>query len=73
MGMGEGKEVEYLAEGLEEVDLGEKVRDVFEERDGKRRWALPRAPQEHRKGVNPGRWPWKLEEENQEGRRLWGD
>ena len=64
--MGEGKDVEFLAEGLEEVALKEKVRELFEERDGRVRWVLPRAPREHRKAVNPGRWPWKSKGEDEE-------
>ena len=43
----------------------EKVKKVFGEREEREEWALPVASKEQRESVNPGRWKWKKEEDEE--------
>jgi hypothetical protein len=56
------KKREYHADVVEEGALKRKVKDLFEERKWKVRFTLPVASEEHKGGINPGRWCWKREE-----------
>jgi len=60
-------DVEYRADGVNEWGLRKRVGELFDERDGKGRWALPMAPKEHREAINSERWLWKQEDEDAEG------
>ncbi len=57
------KKMEYFADGVGEGTLKKKVKEMFEERETRVRWALPVASEEHIEGINTGRWCWERAEE----------
>lgn len=62
----ETKRRDYCADGVEEGAMKKKVKDLYEERKWKVRFALLAASEEHIEGINPGRWRWKREESEDE-------